>query len=78
MSRLLMKKQKCFVFCSFVEGLPTVLIESLYFEVCRISSSYYNGAKDLIKDNHDGLLIGCDDEIALAKKLELVLNDEKF
>ncbi|HAA1524396.1 TPA_asm: glycosyltransferase family 4 protein, partial [Campylobacter jejuni] len=48
------------------------------FDVCRISSSYYNGTKDLIKDNHDGLLVGCDDEIALAKKLELVLNDENF
>ena len=54
------------------------MIESLYFEVCRISSSYHNGAKDLIEDNYDGLLVGCDDEIALAKKLELILNDENF
>ncbi|ENV8234970.1 GalNAc-alpha-(1-_4)-GalNAc-alpha-(1-_3)-diNAcBac-PP-undecaprenol alpha-1,4-N-acetyl-D-galactosaminyltransferase [Campylobacter jejuni] len=76
--KALYEKAKVLCLCSFVEGLPTVLIESLYFEVCRISSSYYNGAKDLIKDNHDGILIGCDDEIALAKKLELVLNDENF
>ncbi len=76
--RILYEKAKVLCLCSFVEGLPTVLIESLYFEVCRISSSYYNGAKDLIKDNYDGFLVGCDDEITLAKKLEFVLNDEKF
>lgn len=74
--KALYERAKVLCLCSFIEGLPTVLIESLYFEVCRISSSYYNGAKDLIKDNYDGLLVGCDDEIALAKKLELVLRDE--
>ncbi len=76
--KALYEKAKVLCLCSFVEGLPTVLIESLYFEVCRISTSYYNGAKDLINDNKDGFLVGCDDEIALARKLELVLKDEQL
>ncbi|EKF1568744.1 glycosyltransferase [Campylobacter coli] len=76
--KTLYEKAKVLCLCSFVEGLPTVLIESLYFEVCRISTSYYNGAKDLINDNKDGFLVGCDDEIALARKLELVLKDEQL
>lgn len=74
----LYEKAKVLCLCSFVEGLPTVLIESLYFEVCRISTSYYNGARDLIKDNEDGLLVACDDEVDLARKLELVLKDENL
>nr|WP_158334503.1 glycosyltransferase [Campylobacter bilis] len=76
--RSLYERAKVLCLCSFMEGLPTVLIESLYFEVCRISSSYYNGARDLIEDNYDGLLVACDDELALAKKIEQVLKDEKF
>lgn len=64
--------------CSFVEGLPTVLIESLYFEVCRISSRYHDGAADLIEDEKDGLLVGVDDERALAEALTRVLGDENL
>ena len=74
----LYKKAKVLCLCSFVEGLPTVLIESLYFEVCRISSTYHNGFKDLIEDGKDGLLVPCDDDIALALKLEMVLENEDF
>ncbi len=74
----LYEKAKVLCLCSFVEGLPTVLIESLYFEVCRISSSYYNGVRDLIEDNYDGLLVACDDEVDLARKMELVLKDENL
>ena len=64
--------------CSFVEGLPTVLIESLYFDVCRISSEYYNGARDLIENEKDGLIVPLNDEKALALALERILNDENL
>ncbi|AXP08387.1 glycosyltransferase [Campylobacter hepaticus] len=74
--QVLYERAKILCLCSFMEGLPTVLIESLYFEVCRISSTYYSGAKDLIRHDYDGFLVACDDEIALAKKIEFVLKNE--
>ncbi|TKX32064.1 GalNAc-alpha-(1-_4)-GalNAc-alpha-(1-_3)-diNAcBac-PP-undecaprenol alpha-1,4-N-acetyl-D-galactosaminyltransferase [Campylobacter estrildidarum] len=74
----LYKKAKILCLCSFVEGLPTVLIESLYFNVCRISTLYYDGARDLIEDNKDGILVECDDAEMLAKKIEFVLQNEDF
>ncbi|EAH7597414.1 glycosyltransferase family 4 protein [Campylobacter upsaliensis] len=75
---LLYERAKVLCLCSFIEGLPTVLIESLYFDVCRISSAYYNGARDLIDDEKDGLLVSQNDEKALALALERVLNDENL
>lgn len=74
----LYKKAKILCLCSFVEGLPTVLIESLYFDVCRISTLYHDGSKDLIEDGKDGILVECDNEEMLAKKIELVLQNEDF
>lgn len=75
---LLYERAKVLCLCSFIEGLPTVLIETLYFDVCRISSAYYNGARDLIADEKDGLIIPQNDEKALALALERVLNDENL
>lgn len=74
----LYEKAKVLCLCSFVEGLPTVLIESLYFEVCRISSRYHNGAADLVKDGEDGILVGLDDEKALSLALNKLLCDENL
>ncbi|MBZ7935216.1 glycosyltransferase [Campylobacter sp. B0100352/1] len=74
----LYKKAKILCLCSFVEGLPTVLIESLYFNVCRISTLYHDGSKDLIEDNKDGILVECDNEEMLAKKIEWILQNEDF
>lgn len=74
----LYKKAKILCLCSFVEGLPTVLIESLYFDVCRISTLYHDGSKDLIEDSKDGILVECDNEVMLAKKIEWILQNEGF
>lgn len=74
----LYERAKVLCLCSFVEGLPTVLIEALYFDVCRISSAYYNGVKDLIADEKDGLIVPQNDEKALALALERVLSDEEL
>lgn len=72
----LYEKAKILCLCSFIEGLPTVLIESLYFKVCRISSKYHSGAKDLIQHNFDGLLCECGDENHLAQQLSTLLQNE--
>ncbi|MDL0101178.1 GalNAc-alpha-(1-_4)-GalNAc-alpha-(1-_3)-diNAcBac-PP-undecaprenol alpha-1,4-N-acetyl-D-galactosaminyltransferase [Campylobacter felis] len=74
----LYERAKVLCLCSFVEGLPTVLIEALYFDVCRISSEYYNGARDLIENEKDGLIVPLNDEKALALALERVLSDEEL
>ncbi|WP_270969717.1 glycosyltransferase [Campylobacter upsaliensis] len=74
----LYERAKVLCLCSFVEGLPTVLIEALYFDVCRISSAYYNGVRDLIADEKDGLIVPQNDEKALALALERVLSDEEL
>lgn len=72
------KKAKILCLCSFVEGLPTVLIESLFFKVARISTDYENSAQDLIHDAKDGFIVPKDDEVAMREKLELLMNDENL
>ena len=72
----LYERAKVLCLCSFVEGLPTVLIESLYFDVARISTRYSGNLDSLIEDKKDGLLVDKDDEKALAIAIESVLKDE--
>ncbi|KAA6225467.1 MULTISPECIES: glycosyltransferase [unclassified Campylobacter] len=70
------ERAKVLCLCSFIEGLPTVLIESLYFEVCRISNRYEGGCEDLINDKVDGFLV--DNEKAMADALSVILKDENL
>ena len=72
----LYKRAKIICLCSFVEGLPTVLIESLFFEVARISTDYENSARDLIDEGKDGFLVPCDEARAMSEKLTLLMQDE--
>lgn len=74
----LYKKAKIICLCSFIEGLPTVLLESLYYQVARISTKYTSGHKDLIDDGKDGFLVDLDDEKALSEKLALLMQDENL
>lgn len=74
----LYKKAKIICLCSFIEGLPTVLLESLYYQVARISTKYTSGHKDLIDDEKDGFLVDLDDEKALSEKLTLLMQDENL
>lgn len=74
----LYERAKVLCLCSFIEGLPTVLIESLYFQVCRISTDYTDGARDLIEDSKDGFIVPCDDDAAMAKRVEELLRNEKL
>ena len=74
----LYKKAKILCLCSFVEGLPTVLVESLFFEVVRVSTDYVNSAKDLIQDDLDGFIVPKDDDKAMSEKLALLMSDESL
>lgn len=73
----LYKKAKILCLCSFIEGLPTVLIESVFFEVVRISTDYVNSARDLIQDGADGFIVPQNDDKAMGEKLKLLMSDEK-
>ncbi len=74
----LYERAKIICLCSFIEGLPTILLESLYFEVCRISTNYTHGARDLITDTKDGFIVPCDDDKALSEKISTLLKDENL
>lgn len=71
------KKSKIFVISSFSEGLSNVLIESAFYKCARISSDTV-GAKELIKDEKNGLLFKIGDAKELAKKLEILMKDENL
>ena len=74
----LYQRAKILCLCSFVEGLPTVLVESLFFEVVRVSTDYVNSAKDLIQDDLDGFIVPKDDDKAMSEKLTLLMSDESL
>ncbi|AJC85169.1 GalNAc alpha1-4 transferase [Campylobacter peloridis] len=74
----LYKKAKIICLCSFIEGLPTILLESLYFQVARISTKYISAHKDLINDGEDGFLIDLNDDKALSEKLTLLMQNENL
>lgn len=74
----LYERAKILCLCSFVEGLPTVLIESLFFKVARISTDYVNSARDLITPDKDGFLVARDDEKAMAEALTKLMSDESL
>lgn len=74
----LYKKAKIICLCSFVEGLPTILIESMYFKVARISTNYCNNANELINNEKDGFIINLNDDKELAQKITLLASDENL
>lgn len=74
----LYKRAKILCLCSFVEGLPTVLIESVFFEVVRVSTDYVNSARDLIKDGADGFIVPQNDDKAMSERLKRLMSDEKL
>lgn len=69
------KKSKILVLNSLSEGFSNVLIESAFYGCARISTATA-GAKELIKEGKDGILVGINNENELAKKLEILLKNE--
>lgn len=71
----LYERSKILVSSSKTEGLPNVLIESVFFDCARVSTAT-SGAKELIEDGKDGFLVPIDDTKALAQKIEVLIKDE--
>ena len=65
------------VSASKTEGLPNVLIESVFFDCARVATAT-SGAKELINDGKDGFLVPIDDAKTLGEKIELLMRDENL
>ncbi len=63
-----------FVFPSQSEGLGLSLIEALAFELPCIATEV-SGILDIIRHNHNGLLVPYGDELGLGEAMEEMLND---
>jgi glycosyltransferase involved in cell wall biosynthesis len=73
------KDAAVFALTSDTEGLPNSLMEAMALGIPAISTDFESGgAKALIKNNENGILVPVGDETSLAKAIEFILdNPEK-
>ena len=72
------KNAKLFVFTSDYEGLPNALMEAMAIGLPCISTDCSpGGAKMLINNGENGILIPCGDEDLLMKELDSICNDKE-
>jgi glycosyltransferase involved in cell wall biosynthesis len=65
----------CFVLCSSMEGLPTVLPEAMMCGVPIVATAV-GGIPEVIKHRETGLLVPTGDAVALAEAIKLLLTDK--
>lgn len=70
------KIAKLFVLSSDYEGMPNALIEAMCIGLPVISTKV-SGAKEIIENNYNGLLIDVNNEEQLTKCLKELLSDER-
>ena len=64
-----MLNSDCFLLSSVYEGMPNALMEAMAIGLPCISTDCLSGPKELIGDNERGVLIPCNDEVALVKAI---------
>ena len=67
-----------FVLSSIFEGLPLVIVEAMACGLPVVSYACPCGPKDIISEGKDGFLVNINDEIALANKINLLIENEKL
>ncbi|AQW86064.1 GalNAc-alpha-(1,4)-GalNAc-alpha-(1,3)-diNAcBac-PP-undecaprenol alpha-1,4-N-acetyl-D-galactosaminyltransferase [Campylobacter pinnipediorum subsp. caledonicus] len=72
---LVYEKSKIIVSSSQTEGLPNVLMESIFFDCARIGTAT-SGAKELIRNDFDGFIVPVNDFCALSEKIEKLIDDD--
>jgi len=77
-SESLYERAKIVVVTSRAEGFCNILMESLFFGIARISTDCIAGPRELINDGVDGFLCPVGDSAQIAKKLEILMSDEKL
>ena len=71
-------KAKIIAVTSTQEGFCNILMESIYFDIARISTDCIAGPSELIESGKDGFLCEVGDEKGVAEKLELLIKDENL
>ncbi len=72
-----LKKSEVFILSSLFEGLPNVLLESLFLNKFVISSNCPTGPKEILDYGKNGLLFKMNDENDLLKKIVYYLQNKK-
>lgn len=71
------KAAHIFVHSSPAEGLPTVLIEAMYFSLPIVATNSLPGVPELLEGERYGLICKVGDEYGMAEKIEYLLDNEK-
>ncbi len=66
-----------FVLCSYYEGLPNVLLQSMSIGIPVISSNV-GGCSEIISDNFNGSLYDTNNSIDFLNKIKFMIDDEKL
>jgi len=69
-------KASIFAFTSRSEGMPNALMEAMYFGLPCVSTDCPNGPSDLIKNHENGILVPVDDQEALTKNMDLLIQNK--
>ena len=68
-----MRKSSVFALSSRVEGLPTVMVEAMYFGIPIVATDCPTGPREILQGGRFGVLTPVDDVTALAESLLLAL-----
>lgn len=75
--RIYLAVSNVFVFPSYREGFPNVVMQAGTFNLPSIVTNI-NGSNEIIEDGINGLIIPVKDEVALFDKMQLLLNDKEL
>lgn len=70
------KAAHIFAFTSFMEGLPTVILEAMSHGLPIVSSKSLPGVPEILQDNKYGIMCEISNEIQLAEKIHSILMDK--
>lgn len=73
--RSLMSEAFAFVLSSRYEGFPNVLVEALASGTATVATDCRSGPREILKDGEYGLLVPCNDPVALAAGLRRICDD---
>ena len=69
---------KLFLHSSPLEGLPTVIVEAMYFGLPIIASDSIPGVREILGNNEYGLIVTVGDSIAFSNKIYELLHDKNI
>lgn len=74
-----LKDYEIFILPSNFEGMPNALIEAMAMGLACITTDFPSGAaRELIRNNENGIIVPCNDTDAMANALQRVITDDSF